>query len=156
MTGVRSSAPPSPPSTTPTATIAAVVVDASVWVSRLLSQDPNNATATSWVGRHVRSGGILAAPTLFAIEVGASVSRRTKILTDAHAAVSQLYALPFVQLVPIDQDLVNEAADLAIDLGLRGADSLYVALARQLAIPLVSFDREQLTLPAHLIQTIRP
>jgi predicted nucleic acid-binding protein len=51
---------------------------------------------------------------------------------------------------------VNEATNLSADLGLRGAGAMYVALARQLGIQLVSFDNEQLTLPRGLIQTISP
>lgn len=136
--------------------ILVAVIDASVWISRLLPQDANHASAVSWVNGYVRGGGILTAPTVLAIEVGAAISMRTKQPADAHAAANQLYTLRFVRLAPIDQGLVSEAKDLAADLGLRGADALYVALARQLGIVLVSFDAEQLTLPSHLIQTIKP
>ena len=149
MTGAASTGGPAP-------LTAIVVVDASVWVSRLLTHDPNNARATAWVGRHVRNGGVLTAPTLIALEVAASVSRRTGNVSDAHAAAGQLYALPFVRLAAIDQSLIVEATNLSADLGLRGADAIYVALAKQLGIPLLTFDTEQLIRPAGLITTIQP
>jgi predicted nucleic acid-binding protein len=136
--------------------IAAVVIDASVWVSTLLTQDSHHARADAWVKGYSRGGGIFTAPNILAIEVAAAVSRQTKNILDAQAAARQLYTVAFMRLVPMDQALVDEAADLAASLGLRGADALYVALAKQLGIPLASFDNQQLTLPRRIIQTIRP
>ena len=43
----------------------------------------------------------------------------------------------------MDNELVHEAACLAAELGLRGADSIYVAVALQLNLPLVTFDVDQ-------------
>jgi predicted nucleic acid-binding protein len=71
-------------------------------------------------------------------------------------AASQLYSFPLLRLVPMDQLLVDEAVELAAQYHLRGADALYVAVAKELSIPLVTFDAEQLTRPAAIIATIRP
>jgi predicted nucleic acid-binding protein len=43
----------------------------------------------------------------------------------------------------MDNTLVHAAALLAASLGLRAADSLYVATADQLGLPLVTFDVDQ-------------
>jgi predicted nucleic acid-binding protein len=51
--------------------------------------------------------------------------------------------LPGLRLVEMDNELVHEAACLAAELGLRGADSIYVAVALQLNLPLVTFDVDQ-------------
>lgn len=56
----------------------------------------------------------------------------------------------------MDQDLVNETVNIAAQYKLRGADSVFVALAKLKAIPLVSFDNEQLTRSSSFITTIRP
>jgi predicted nucleic acid-binding protein len=61
-----------------------------------------------------------------------------------------------VRLAPIDQALIVDATNLSADLGLRGADAIYVALAKQLGVPLLTFDTEQLTRPAGIITTIQP
>jgi predicted nucleic acid-binding protein len=45
--------------------------------------------------------------------------------------------------VEMDRGLVREAARLASDLGLRGADSFYVAVAARLGLPLVTLDVDQ-------------
>ncbi len=133
-----------------------VVVDTSAWVSRILPQDKNHIPANAWLDNHLLSGGILAAPILLVTEVAAAVSRRTGLVALAHAAANQLYSTPNIQLEPVDQQLITSATNLAANLGLRGADALFVALAMQMAVPLVTFDKEQLTKPVGIIMTIQP
>ena len=43
----------------------------------------------------------------------------------------------------MDHSLLLEAAQLAAELGLRGADSTYVAVAARLDLPLVTLDVDQ-------------
>jgi predicted nucleic acid-binding protein len=43
----------------------------------------------------------------------------------------------------MDNELIHEAAILAADLGLRVADSVYVAVASQLRLPLITLDVDQ-------------
>src|SRR5436189_5292441 len=125
-----------------------VVIDASVWVSRLLPTDANHQRAIAWVDNHIMNGGSFAAPLILVIEIAASVSRNTGNPLDARIAVRQLYLLPNMQLLAMDQPLVNESTDLAADYGLRGADAMYVAVAKRLGVSLVTFDGYQLKTPA--------
>lgn len=133
-----------------------VVIDASVWASLILPQDVNNAPAKNWITLHTQSGGLLVAPDLLAVEVAGALSRITGHPQVAYQAANQLYVLPFMRIMHLDQGLVNEAMRIAADHALRGADSMYVALAKIEGIPLVTFDNEQLTRPAGIISTIRP
>lgn len=139
---------------------ASVVLDTSVWASRLLPHDSNHQAARIWIDNHILNGGSFVAPMIFVIEVASVIARETlppnNPQVDAHKVVSQLYALPIMRLVPIDQALVDEATDLAADHRIRGADALFVALAKQLGLPLVSFDKYQLKQPQALVATIRP
>src|SRR5438552_3680622 len=64
---------------------------------------------------------------------GTVVARRSTPL-DGHQAVAQLQ---------LDRALAGVAAQLAADLQLRGADAVYVAVAFQLNIPLVTWDVQQ-------------
>ena len=43
----------------------------------------------------------------------------------------------------MENSLIHEAANLAAELGLRGADSTYVAVAARLDLPLMTLDIDQ-------------
>ena len=58
-------------------------------------------------------------------------------------ALAGLQRLPGLRIVGISNALVLEAASLAAALGLCGADSIYVAVAKRLHVPLVTLDSEQ-------------
>jgi predicted nucleic acid-binding protein len=133
-----------------------VVIDASVWASSLLHNDSNYQAAHGWISNHIGKGGYFVSPLLLVIEISATVSRVTQDARSGRAAATQLYSFSLMRLVPLDQLLLDEAVDLAAHFYLRGADALYVAVAKQLSIPLVTFDAEQLTRPASIITTIRP
>jgi predicted nucleic acid-binding protein len=106
--------------------------------------------------QHLKSGGLLVSPIILAVEIAATVARVTRNPVAASHALSQLRSLYQLRLAPLDQTLVDDATNIAMNFGLRGADSSYVAVAQQLAIPLVTFDNEQLTRPGGIIATIRP
>ena len=133
-----------------------VSIDASVWISSLLGADSNHRAARTWINNHIAGGGYFVAPTLLVIETSATISRVTQNASSGLAAATHLYSFPLMRLVPMDQLLVDDAVDIATRFHMRGADSLYVAVARQLGIPLVTFDHEQLTRPATIIFTIQP
>ncbi|MEP6775863.1 MAG: type II toxin-antitoxin system VapC family toxin [Chloroflexota bacterium] len=131
-----------------------------MWVSRLLPHDAHHQAARTWIDTHILNGGFFVAPMIFVIEVASALARETlppnDPRADAYKAVNQLYMLPIMRLVPIDQALVDEATDLAADHKIRGADALFVAVARQLALPLVTFDKYQLKQPQSVVAIIRP
>ena len=71
-------------------------------------------------------------------------------------AVDVLQALPNLTLVSLDQALAHEAAEIAADRALRGADAIYVAVARQYGCILVTLDREQRERGAAVVTTQTP
>lgn len=133
-----------------------VVVDASVWVSSLLVNDRNHVSASNWINNHIAGNGLVVAPILIVVETGAAIARATQNPSLARNAISHLYTLPSVRLAALDQQLIADAADIAVMYIIKGADSIYVALAAQLSLPLVTFDQEQLTRPAGIITTMMP
>ena len=135
---------------------ASVVVDASVWVSWLRPQDTNYIASGKWLDQYIAKQGLLVEPALLLIEVAASISRRTGQAIQAKEAVNTLRSITKIQIVPLDSGLVQAAVDVAIDLQLRAGDSIYAALAQQLRIPLVSWDKEQLQRARGLIVTYTP
>jgi predicted nucleic acid-binding protein len=51
---------------------------------------------------------------------------------------------PGIRLVGLDASLAEEAALLATDQGLRGADAVYLAVAARFGLPVVTWDLEMM------------
>jgi predicted nucleic acid-binding protein len=120
-----------------------IVVDASVWVSRLVPQDSFHPLVKAWMETHRSNWTMFLSPALLLPEIAGAISRRTGDSRLARQAVERLQRLPDLRLVEMDQSLVQEATHLAAELGLRGADSIYVAVAARLNLPLVTLDGDQ-------------
>jgi len=131
------------------------VVDASVWVSRLVPADANHAASRAWLEGESAQGGLLVAPTILLPEVAGALARRTGLASAARRAVTQLLRVPVLRLVTVDHLLAREAATLGARLRLRGADAVYVAVARRLRLPLVTWDKEQ-EARARTVIAVRP
>ena len=122
-----------------------LVVDASLWVARLVPQDAFHAAVRTWMDARLLEGTEFVAPALLLAETAGAISRRTGEALLAARAVEHLEHLPGLRLVEMDRALMTEAARLAAELGLRGADSVYVAVASRLDIPLATLDADQRT-----------
>jgi predicted nucleic acid-binding protein len=133
-----------------------VVVDASVWVSRLVPQDTHHAASRRWFESFTAEGGRLVAPILLLPEIAGAISRRTGAPDLAHQAVQSLQRMRTLRLVALDRRLGQAASQLAADLGLRGADATYVAIADQLKIPLLTWDNEQVEKAGKRITVLMP
>ena len=120
-----------------------LVLDASVWVSRLVEQDEMHSVVKSWMNEQRDAGTVFISPVFLLAEVGGAITRRTGEPSLGKRAIAALEDLPGLRLVAMDKELMLTAARLATDLGLRGADSIYVAVAYQLDLPLVSLDIDQ-------------
>jgi predicted nucleic acid-binding protein len=120
-----------------------VVVDASVWAGGLMPLDVHYVASYSWLRARYAARDVLIVPMLVLAEVASAVARRTHDPTLGTRAVQELLRSPFIHLMPIDRRLGQSAAQLAARLQLRGADAVYVALAQQLSLPLVTWDNEQ-------------
>ena len=130
-----------------------VVVDASVWVARLVPQDAFHIAVRDWLEVQRVHEVLFAAPGLLLVEVAGAVARRTGDHNLAKQSIATLQALPELRLVEMDRPLIQSAADLAAQHGLRGADACYVAVAANLKIPLATLDDDQRQRAASLVQT---
>lgn len=120
-----------------------VVVDASLWVARLVEGDTFHQLSRNWLERQ-RLGGVgFLAPSLLLVEVAGAIARRIGEADLAKRAVSALDGLDGLRLVEMEADLVRRAAGLAANHGLRGADAIYVAVAERLNVPLATLDVDQ-------------
>ena len=132
------------------------VVDASVWVSRFLPGDAFHAESRHWVEERVRRGEALVIPTLALVEVAGAVARRTGRASNGRRAAQYVEELSVSHPVALDENLARLSALVAATFSLRGADAVYVAVARGLDSPLVTWDKEQLERGAPLVETLSP
>jgi predicted nucleic acid-binding protein len=119
-----------------------IVVDASIWGARLVSEDIFYEPVKEWMFTRLEKDDQFLAPSLLLAEIGGAISRRTTPSLGLKA-IEQVQSLPGLQLVEMEDLLLQEAAQLAAQLGLRGADSTYVALAARLDLPLMTLDIDQ-------------
>jgi predicted nucleic acid-binding protein len=133
-----------------------IVLDASVWVSTLRSSDVNFAASRDWLAGWNDDGKLIYVPRLFLAEVSGAVARTSGMPGVGRKAVEDALGNPFVSLVTADDALLDSAARYAADLLLRGTDAVYVALAVRLQLPLITWDQEQLSRAATLIEVRTP
>jgi predicted nucleic acid-binding protein len=120
-----------------------LVIDASVLVSWFHRADPFHQASRAWLRQHLLAGGQIYAPWLLQSEVAGALTRRTGDQALGARAARWVRSLPELHLVALDAAVGQRAADLAVGLRLRGADAVYVAVADQLQLSLVTWDREQ-------------
>lgn len=133
-----------------------IVLDASVWVSQLSPSDVNHETSHLWIEQYMNQGGVFIVPTFLLVEIAASISRKTGQSLQAKETIKNLRAISSIHLVPLTPRLINKTIDVAADLQLRAGDAIYVAVAHQHNIPLVSWDKEQIERAKGLIATYTP
>lgn len=131
---------------------AMVVVDSSVWVARLVPQDVFHQPACDWMAARRAENTLLLSPSLLLPEVGGAIARRTGDHELAAQAVTALEHLPGLRLIEMERSLVAAAANLAAELGLRGADAIYVAAAEYLNLPLCTLDEDQARRAAYRVK----
>lgn len=132
------------------------VVDASVCVALFRVDESGHEASRSWLGAALEAGEPIVAPVNLLPEVAAALSRGAKDEELALRAVALLRGRQLVQLFPITEGLAERAARIAASKRIRGADSLYVALAAELRMELVTLDRQQLDRGAEVVATRRP
>jgi predicted nucleic acid-binding protein len=132
------------------------VVDASVWVALSHSGDRHHRRCREWLSSSLADGSALAAPSLLLAEVAAALRRLTEDEALARESAEALVELELVELHPLTLERAVAAASVAAELGLRGADAVYVALADERREPLITLDRQQLERAGERVDAKRP
>lgn len=115
------------------------VLDASVLVAALSPAERRHHEASELLVRAADRPFLV--PALFRVEVVAAFARRGEAPAFLDAVDAYVRG-PRFQVVPIDDDLVEAACNVAREARLRAYDAVYVALARILNVPLLTFDEE--------------
>lgn len=96
------------------------VVDASVWVSRLVPQDVYHPHSRRWLETQVARGARMILPIWLLAEVAGAIARRTGEPAMGLRSMDLLLRFPGVQWVIIDFSLGLEMARWSANLRLKG------------------------------------
>jgi predicted nucleic acid-binding protein len=132
------------------------VIDASVYVSLLKSEDPAYTDSWNWLQSAVEKGIEIFAPAIILAEVAAALSRGVGDTQLAVRAVIELTNSEIVRLKPVSIELGVRAAEIAAEYKVRGCDAVYLAMAEAAGEPLVTLDRQQFERGAAVVKVIRP
>ena len=133
-----------------------IVADASFWVAAFLTQDAHHDQSARLLRRMVTHEIPVSSPTLALVEVAGALARRTASQSLAESAIRYLKGLSWLTLSPLSIAFSETAAGVAITCSLRGADAVYVALARQESACLVTLDDEMLKRSAPAVLAMMP
>lgn len=98
----------------------------------------------------------VSSPTLALVEVAGALARRTGSQALAGSAIRYLKEQSWLLLSPLSLAFSETAARVALTCSLRGADAVYVALARQESAPLITLDDEMLKRGAPAVLAMTP
>jgi predicted nucleic acid-binding protein len=131
------------------------VLDASVAVSALRAGDVNHARATSYLAPLLQGIDSIVVPSIFDVEVVATLARAGYAPADARRA-ADLFVGP-ARTITLGPRAARAAASTASRTRLPTGDAIYVWVAEREALPLVTLDAEILA-RAHLagVTTIQP
>jgi predicted nucleic acid-binding protein len=131
-------------------------VDASVFVNAFNAHEEGHAGSFAFLDAVQRHGDPIIVPTLLLPEVAAALSRASHDPAGALQYAAAAAALPHVTLVALTPALARQAAELAATHRLRGADAVYVAVAKRYGTVLVSCDVEQRSRSGAVIECETP
>jgi predicted nucleic acid-binding protein len=120
-------------------------VDASVFVNAFNPREDGHAESLRVLELIQRRGDPVIVPTLIIPEIAAALARASDDSVGAFQYSQATAALPHLTLVSLTPTMARQAAELAAVHRLRGADAVYLAVARRYGTTLLSRDAEQLT-----------
>ena len=120
-------------------------IDASVFVNAFNPHEEGHTESLQILAAIHERGDPVIVPALLVPEIASAVARASDDSAGALQYANATAALPHVTLVPLTPAMARQAAELAATHRLRGADAVYLAVARRYGTTLVSRDDEQRT-----------
>ncbi len=122
-----------------------ITIDANVFVSSRVRTEFGYQDSNQFLNQIVQSALAVVCPTLVVPETASAIARPTGDSALAQAAVFQIENFPYLSLIELTPHRARQAADIAVLYRLRGADSIYVAVAQEFGTTLITWDTEVIT-----------
>jgi predicted nucleic acid-binding protein len=121
-----------------------LTIDSSVIISSLLENESRHGEAMQIWDAVIAGGDVAIMPYSVFVEVVAAIRRRTGSEELATEVKEELLKIENVSFVILDQRAAEDAADIAIQKGVRGMDALVMQTAKEYETELVTFDDEMM------------
>jgi len=121
-----------------------LTIDSSVIIASLLENESRHGEAIKIWDAVIAGGDVAIMPYSVFVEVVAAIRRRTGSEELATEVKEELLKIENVSFVILDQRAAEDAADIAIQKGVRGMDALVMQTAREYETELVTFDDEMM------------
>jgi predicted nucleic acid-binding protein len=131
-------------------------VDASVFVNAFNPHEDGHAGSLEILRAIHQTADPIIVPTLLVPEIAAAVAHASDDTNGAIQYANVTATLPQLMLIPLTGATARHAAELAATHRLRGADSVYLAVARRYGTSLVSRDEQQRTRGAAIVTCLTP
>ena len=118
-------------------------IDASVFVNAFNPHEAGHAESLRLLATIQEHADPVIVPTLLVPEIASAVARASGDGPGALQYARATAALPHLTLVSLTSAMARQAAELSTGHRLRGADAIYLAVARRYGTTLVSRDDEQ-------------
>lgn len=119
-----------------------ITIDSSVIVASLLEKEKDHTKALN-LWKEVIVGNVAAImPYTVLVEVVAAIKRRTGQRDLAEKVKDELLSIESVNFAIMDPEAALEAADIAIETGVRGMDAVVIQTAKEYNTTLISLDAE--------------
>ena len=121
-----------------------LTIDSSVIISSLLENESRHREAMQIWDAVIAGGDVAIMPYSVFVEVVAAIRRRTGSEELATEVKEELLKIENISFVILYQKAAEDAADIAIQKGVRGMDALVMQTAKEYETELVTFDDEMM------------
>lgn len=131
-------------------------IDASIFVAAARIEEQHYAASRQFLQQVQALAAAVFCPTLVLAKCAAAIARPTGDEALAREIITLLQDFPDIHLIAIELSLAHRAAQIAIAHRLRGADSIYAAVAELCQATLVTWDEEMLERCQAVVPTFTP
>jgi predicted nucleic acid-binding protein len=133
-----------------------VTVDASVFVAAARTEEAHYAASRQFLRQVRAQDADLICPILVLPECAAAIARPTGDAALGEELVALIAGVPGLRLISLDLPLAYRAVQIATQHRLRGADSVYVAVAEAFNATLITWDAEMIERGSGIVPTVTP
>lgn len=131
-------------------------IDASVFISSARTQEAHHPVSVEFLNQLRGQQPACYCPSIILAEFSAAIARRTGDLVLAQNLVLLVKSFVGMNLLAVPVSLAERAAQIAAHQRLRGADSVYVAVAEESGATLITWDSDMLQRSTAVVTTITP